>query len=174
MVGDTLMIETQGNNSKLSMTLLKIPEVTIASCTVEEPVESSLVRIGSCSIDTNNAVKDGVFTAPSDGVYKLVYNGVMKVVGEGKVHANILKKSSNGKLETQVAGFVRYSSQISNDLYGALLASSQSITAYTRYFPNHTLLAKPKLSSDYWLERVYILEWEGTRETIILLQSKLE
>ena len=57
----------------------------------------------------------------------------MKVVGDGKVHANILKKNSDGKLETQVAGFTKLSSSQDNDLYGAYLAVSESITSYVRY-----------------------------------------
>ena len=60
----------------------------------------------------------------------------MKVVGDGKVHANILKKNSDGKLETQVAGFTKLSSSQDNDLYGAYLAVSESITSYVRYCQN--------------------------------------
>ena len=56
----------------------------------------------------------------------------MKVVGSGKVHANILRRSSSGKLETQVAGFTKLSSGNKNDLYGALLSVSESITAYIK------------------------------------------
>ena len=59
--------------------------------------------------------------------------GVMKVVGDGKVHANILKKNSTGSLETQVAGFTKLSSETENELYGAYLAVSESITSYVRY-----------------------------------------
>ena len=58
--------------------------------------------------------------------------GVMKVVGEGKVHANILKKNITGNLETQVAGFTKLSSETENELYGAYLAVSESITSYVR------------------------------------------
>ena len=57
----------------------------------------------------------------------------MKVVGESKVHANILKKNLAGNLETQVAGFTKLSSDTKNELYGAYLAVSESITSYVRY-----------------------------------------
>ena len=57
----------------------------------------------------------------------------MKVSGEGKVHANILKKNSTGNLETQVAGFTKLSSETKNELHGAYLAVSESITSYVRY-----------------------------------------
>ena len=56
----------------------------------------------------------------------------MKVVGESKVHANILKKNLAGNLETQVAGFTKLSSDTKNELYGAYLAVSESITSYVR------------------------------------------
>ena len=69
----------------------------------------------------------------------------MKVVGDGKVHANILKKNSDGKLETQVAGFTKLSSSQDNDLYGAYLAVSESITSYVRYCHNiHSYNTKSK------------------------------
>ena len=57
----------------------------------------------------------------------------MKVVGQGKVHANILRKDASGQLETQVAGFTKLTSSNQNDLYGAYVAVSESITAYVRY-----------------------------------------
>ena len=56
----------------------------------------------------------------------------MKVVGQGKVHANILKKDLSGQLDTQVAGFTKLTSTNQNDLYGAYVAVSESITSYVR------------------------------------------
>ena len=56
----------------------------------------------------------------------------MKVSGEGKVHANILRRSLSGYLNTEVAGFAKLGTDIRNDLYGALLSVSESITSYVR------------------------------------------
>ena len=154
--GDSLWIDSKISQSlktmKLSMNLilLKLPSNgQYVSCSVEGPVKTTLVDIGSCSIDPQGLVTSGSFRAPVDGVYKSVYNGkifivvhitnsfylsgVMKVVGEGKVHANILKKNSTGNLETQVAGFTKLSSETKNELHGAYLAVSESITSYVRY-----------------------------------------
>ena len=137
----------------MNLILLKLPsDGQYVSCSVEGPVKTTLVDIGSCSVDPQGLVKSGSFRAPGDGVYKSVYNGrivffvdflknchffnfsgVMKVVGEGKVHANILKKNSTGNLETQVAGFTKLSSETENELHGAYLAVSESITSYVRY-----------------------------------------
>ena len=137
----------------MNLILLKLPSNgQYVSCSVEGPVKTTLVDIGSCSVDPQGLVTSGSFRAPVDGVYKSVYNGkifivvlmttntnllylsgVMKVVGEGKVHANILKKNSTGNLETQVAGFTKLSSETKNELHGAYLAVSESITSYVRY-----------------------------------------
>ena len=93
---------------------------------------------------------DGTFIAPEAGVYKAVFNGktlflfteemiwqficlgVLKVSGEGKVHANILRRNLTGHLSTEVAGFAKLTSIIKNDLHGALLSVSESITSYVR------------------------------------------
>ena len=58
--------------------------------------------------------------------------GVLKVSGEGKVHANILRRNLSGYLNTEVAGFAKLGSEIRNELHGALLSVSESITSYVR------------------------------------------
>ena len=60
----------------MNLILLKLPaDGTYTSCTVEEPAETTLVDIGSCSLDTDHVMTSGSFEAPQDGVYKAVYNG---------------------------------------------------------------------------------------------------
>merc|ERR1712012_501481 len=114
--GDSLWLDAKvtPNNrqmkNNINLILVKLDSKTLSSCTVETPVSSTLVKLASCSVDTNQSVQDGHFTAPSDGVYKVVYNGLMKVEGAGKVRANILKKTVEGKFKTQVAGFTKMSS----------------------------------------------------------------
>ena len=143
--GDSLWLDAKvtPNNrqmkNNINLILVKLDSKTLSSCTVETPVSSTLVKLASCSVDTNQSVQDGHFTAPSDGVYKVVYNGLMKVEGAGKVHANILKKTVEGKFKTQVAGFTKMSSQNHNDLYGALLASSECMTAYVSMMTGESL-----------------------------------
>ena len=84
-----------------------------------------LLMVQNLNVISENCIYSIIFCQK-----KLV--GVMKVVGSGKVHANILRRSSTGKLETQVAGFTKLSSGNKNDLYGALLSVSESITAYIK------------------------------------------
>ena len=60
----------------MNLILLKLPDDgTYTSCTVEEPAETTLVDIGSCSLDTEQVMTSGSFEAPQDGVYKAIYNG---------------------------------------------------------------------------------------------------
>merc|ERR1712029_1185586 len=103
-------------------------------------VQNTLVKLGHCSIDTTSSLgSDGTFMAPVDGVYKAVYNGVLKVSGEGKVHANILRRNSSGYLNTEVAGFAKLTSPVTDSLHGALLAVSESITSYVSLLAGEAL-----------------------------------
>ena len=70
-----------GTKSRLRLILLELPEDKLsASCTLSVPVQTTLVKLSDCSVDTNNSVSlgsgsGGTFMAPEDGVYKAVYNG---------------------------------------------------------------------------------------------------
>ena len=60
----------------MKLILLKLPsDGQYVSCSVEGPVKTTLVDIGSCSVDPLGLVTSGSFRAPVDGVYKSVYNG---------------------------------------------------------------------------------------------------
>ena len=65
--------------------------------------------------------------------------GVLKVSGEGKVHANILRRNSSGYLNTEVAGFAKLTSRVTDSLHGALLAVSESITSYVSLLAGEAL-----------------------------------
>ena len=80
----------------------------------------------------------------------------MKVSGEGKVHANILRRNLSGYLTTEVAGFAKLASSISDDLYGALLSVSESITSYVRSEVKKYKIPVELLS---WLQ---VVGWGGT------------
>ena len=70
-----------GTKSRLRLILLELPEDKLsASCTLSVPVQTTLVKLSDCSVDTNNSVSlgsgsGGTFVAPEDGVYKAVFNG---------------------------------------------------------------------------------------------------
>ena len=80
----------------------------------------------------------------------------MKVSGEGKVHANILRRNLSGYLTTEVAGVAKLASSISDDLYGALLSVSESITSYVRSEVKKYKVPVEELS---WLQ---VVGWGGT------------
>ena len=77
---DQLQISLEGNfgrETKLKLILLELPSSGLYStCTVSTPVQTTLVKLNQCSIDTTSSVgEDGTFIAPVSGVYKAVYNG---------------------------------------------------------------------------------------------------
>lgn len=80
--GDNLWIDSKISQSlktmelSMNLILLKLPsDGQYVSCSVEGPVKTTLVDIGSCSVDPQGLVTSGSFRAPKDGVYKSVYNG---------------------------------------------------------------------------------------------------
>ena len=80
--GDSLWVDSKVSQSlntmeiSMSLVLSKLPpDGQYVSCSVEGPVETTLVDIGSCSVDPQGLVSSGSFKAPTDGVYKSVYNG---------------------------------------------------------------------------------------------------
>ena len=80
--GDSLWIDSKISQSlktmelSMKLILLKLPsDGQYVSCSVEGPVKTTLVDIGSCSVDPQGLVTSGSFRAPVDGVYKSVYNG---------------------------------------------------------------------------------------------------
>ena len=85
--GDSLWIDSKISQSlktmelSMNLILLKLPsEGQYVSCSVEGPVTTTLVDIGSCSVDPKGLVTSGSFRAPKDGVYKSVYNGNIVIV----------------------------------------------------------------------------------------------
>ena len=75
-----------GTKSRLRLILLELPEDKLsATCTLSVPVQTTLVKLSDCSVDTNNSVSlgsgsGGTFMAPEDGVYKAVYNGKLRAL----------------------------------------------------------------------------------------------